>query len=364
MFVALLRACQTESRALVKQALDVLMPALPNRLPQEEQKIPMWVRYTKKILVEEGHSLPHLIHIFHLFVRHPNLFYPSRAQFVPQMVSSLQRLGLPANTSLENRRLAVDLAGLVIEWENRRQQEAKGQAPKAPGAPGAATGSPGVPEGEEGQAQVGAKRKAEEGTPGDASKRVKAEDGGAAAGSPAAAGAGAGVGGGAGAKGAAGSIGSAEKGGGDEDYRPMAGMEELVLSFLLRASLASEPRDKDTTSLHRRVLELLEMALDIWPHATVKINYVERILAVHQQQQALLQQQSGGAQGGGADGGGQGAGQDEAQGQQGAGSQGASGEAADQAQGQEQSQQQQGGQQQGAQQGQPARQQSQVTTHS
>ena len=28
------------------------------------------VRYTKKVLVEEGHSMPHLIHIWQLLVRH------------------------------------------------------------------------------------------------------------------------------------------------------------------------------------------------------------------------------------------------------------------------------------------------------
>jgi hypothetical protein len=38
-----------------------------------------------QIIVEEGHSLPHLIHIWHFLVRHADLFYSSRAQFVPQV---------------------------------------------------------------------------------------------------------------------------------------------------------------------------------------------------------------------------------------------------------------------------------------
>lgn len=124
-FVALLRTCQSEYKALVKQALDVLMPALPRRLPPEDVRIPIWIRYTKKIMVEEGHSVPHLIHIFQLIVRHPDIFYRCRAQFVPQMVNSLSRLGLPYSTSPENRRLAIDLAGLVVAWEKRRQSEMK-----------------------------------------------------------------------------------------------------------------------------------------------------------------------------------------------------------------------------------------------
>ena len=38
----------------------------------------LWSRYTKKILVEEGHSMNHLTHIWQLVVRHEQLFYTSR----------------------------------------------------------------------------------------------------------------------------------------------------------------------------------------------------------------------------------------------------------------------------------------------
>ena len=53
-------------------------------------------------------------------MRHPNLFFSSSAQFVPQMVNSLNRIGLSPNCSIENRRLAVELAQLIISWEVRR----------------------------------------------------------------------------------------------------------------------------------------------------------------------------------------------------------------------------------------------------
>ena len=66
----------------------------------------------RKIIVEEGHSLPQLIHIWQLVVRHPNLFFSSCAQFVPQMVNSLNRIGLSPNCSIDNRKLAVELAQL------------------------------------------------------------------------------------------------------------------------------------------------------------------------------------------------------------------------------------------------------------
>lgn len=79
-FVALLRTCQPDGRrVLVRQALDTLTPALVRRLAPGDAKYPIWVRYTKKVLVEEGHSMPHLIHIWQLIVRHADLFYSSRS---------------------------------------------------------------------------------------------------------------------------------------------------------------------------------------------------------------------------------------------------------------------------------------------
>jgi transformation/transcription domain-associated protein len=86
----------------------------------DPNRFPLWIRYAKKVLLEEGQSLPHLIHIWQLIVRHAELFYSSRAQFVPQMVTGLTRLGLPTNSVLENRRLSIDLAAMMMAWERQR----------------------------------------------------------------------------------------------------------------------------------------------------------------------------------------------------------------------------------------------------
>ncbi len=110
--MALLRSFQPEARALVRTALDVLTPVLRKRLPPGGA----WVKWTKKILVEEGHSAPQLIHILNLILRHPVLFYPSRDQFSQQIVNALQKLGLQPNASLENRKLALDLIDLLLFW--------------------------------------------------------------------------------------------------------------------------------------------------------------------------------------------------------------------------------------------------------
>uniref|UniRef100_A0A7I4F837 Non-specific serine/threonine protein kinase n=1 Tax=Physcomitrium patens TaxID=3218 RepID=A0A7I4F837_PHYPA len=241
-FVALLRTCQPEHRVLVKQALDILMPALPRRLPLGENKIPIWIRYTKKILVEEGHSVPNLIHIFQLLVRHANLFYNCRAQFVPQMVNSLSRLGLPQNTPLENRRLAIDLAGLVVMWEKRRQAEAKGSSTEGDGQSKSA--------GAEGQ--VPAEAIAAGGAPSGTKRTAEA----------------------------AGLTGVGDEA--DEEFKPNAAMEEMIINFLIRVALVTEPKDKETQAMYKQALELLTQALEVWPHANVKFNYLEKILSAQQ----------------------------------------------------------------------------------
>jgi len=148
-YVALLRTFQPDARNLVKRALDILTPALPTRLPAGDHKYPTWIKWTKKIVVEEGHSLPQLIHIWQLVARHQDLFFSSSAQFVAQMVNSLNRIGLSPNCSAENRKLAIDLAALIISWELKRIEISKvaraartsGGGASAPATLSAAAGS-------------------------------------------------------------------------------------------------------------------------------------------------------------------------------------------------------------------------------
>ncbi|KAJ6740477.1 ATAXIA TELANGIECTASIA MUTATED ATM -RELATED [Salix purpurea] len=261
-FVALLRTCQPENKLLVKQALDILMPALPRRLPLGDSQMPIWIRYTKKILVEEGHSIPNLIHIFQLIVRHSDLFYSCRAQFVPQMVNSLSRLGLPFNTTTENRRLAIELAGLVVGWERQRQNEIKVVID---------SDVPSKSNDEFNPASAGTDpKRAVDGSsyPEDASKRVKVEPGlqSICVMSP----------------GGASSISNIEtpgpSGQPDEEFKPNAAMEEMIINFLIRVALVIEPKDKEATTMYGQALELLSQALEVWPNANVKFNYLEKLL--------------------------------------------------------------------------------------
>ncbi|XP_075498359.1 LOW QUALITY PROTEIN: SAGA complex/NuA4 acetyltransferase complex subunit TRA1-like [Primulina tabacum] len=266
-FVALLRTCQPENKMLVKQALDILMPALPRRLPLGDSRMPIWIRYTKKILVEEGHSIPNLIHIFQLIVRHSDLFYSCRAQFVPQMVNSLSRLGLPYNTTSENRRLAIELAGLVVNWEKQRQSDLK----KGTNSDGTVQGADGLHHNSAGgdpKLSVDGSSFSE-----DSSKRIKVEPGlqSLCIMSP----------------GGASSIPNVETPGSsgppDEEFKPNAAMEEMIINFLIRVALVIEPKDKETNKeaslMYKQALELLSQALEVWPNANVKFNYLEKLLS-------------------------------------------------------------------------------------
>lgn len=45
------------------------------------------------------------------------MYYPVRHDLVQHMVSSIQRLGFSATATLEHRKLAVELAEVIIKWE-------------------------------------------------------------------------------------------------------------------------------------------------------------------------------------------------------------------------------------------------------
>ncbi|ERM98864.1 hypothetical protein AMTR_s03799p00000720, partial [Amborella trichopoda] len=238
------------------------MPALPRRLPPGDFRIPIWIRYTKKILVEEGHSVPNLIHIFQLIVRHSDLFYSCRAQFVPQMVNSLSRLGLPYTTTPENRRLAIELAGLVVAWEKQRQNEMKVSPDQESHGKTGDTFSTGSFGGGESKRTLDGPSFSD-----DLSKRVKVESGlqSLCVMSPSTT-----------------SIPSIETPGStsqaDEEYKPNAAMEEMIINFLIRVALVIEPKDKETNAMYKQALELLSLALEVWPNANVKFNYLEKLL--------------------------------------------------------------------------------------
>ena len=129
-YVSLLKAHVAEGRLLVKQALDILVPVLPIRAQEStDKKIPTWIRWTRKIIIEEGQNIAQLTLIYQMMVRHADLFYPYRDYFLLQMVASFAKLGLSPNSSADTKQLTLDLANMLFSWESKSESSQQGKIP-------------------------------------------------------------------------------------------------------------------------------------------------------------------------------------------------------------------------------------------
>lgn len=117
-WTGLLRPPHTEGKLLIKQALDILAPALP-KSGANDVGYPQWAKTTRRLLAEEGNGFQQIIMIYQLLVRQPHLFYPVRALFIPHMVNSLTKLGLSGTASAESRILSIDISQVIFDWEQK-----------------------------------------------------------------------------------------------------------------------------------------------------------------------------------------------------------------------------------------------------
>lgn len=113
-FHSLLKASVQEAKPVVKQALDIITPAVPVKM---EDGTTMLLHWTKKLLLEEGYSMGQLIHLVQLIVRHWKTYYPVRHGLIPHLIHAVNRLSFTPNSSMEHRKLAVDVAEVIVRWE-------------------------------------------------------------------------------------------------------------------------------------------------------------------------------------------------------------------------------------------------------
>jgi transformation/transcription domain-associated protein len=186
----------------------------------------------KKVMVEEG-SLTLLV-VLQMVVRNGELFYHSRSSFVNTMITSLNRLGLPSQATLENRILAVDLAATLYWWDRKAAEEESAAAMDI---------------------EEGAKEPPAE-PPADAADEAP----------PA-----------------------------NKPGRLTASDDETIINFLLRMAFVScEVRDRDETGwrkLHSHCLDVLKDAARFRPPAPLKMHFFDRLLTQGMQQQMAQQQQ-------------------------------------------------------------------------
>lgn len=297
-YVALLRTYDPDARDLVRHALDILTPALPKRL-----KAPDFIKaikWTKKIIYEEGHAIQQLVHIWQLLVRQPALFYGYRAQFVPQMVNSLNRLALPPNSPLESRSLAVALVDLIISWDQIRRERIE---EKKQGLSSSSTTSSTKEEEEKSKQDIAASKKRDasqitkESTPlttteelstaskDEDNKRLKNEQGEGVSVSIAE---------GSHATGSTTSSSTTEataarksplhtagpttaSSSSEDDFELNPTMVEMIDHFLVRFALVTA-EGKETEKLSKRCTDLFSISLSLWPGATVRFTYLEKLL--------------------------------------------------------------------------------------
>ncbi|XP_065834052.1 transformation/transcription domain-associated protein-like isoform X2 [Oscarella lobularis] len=244
-FVSLLKAHAVEARGVIRQALEVLTPAIQARMDDGNTVLMHW---TKKIIVEEGHTVAQLVHILQLLVRHYKVYYPVRGYLIQYMISSMQKLGYPPTATIEQRRLAVDLAEVIIKWEMQRIKEQQIDASEGDRA-SSRDGSPAT-------TAAGIKRSGEE----MASEAKRAKLATAVHGRPS----GSGI---------------------DSRYSLEKSHLDAVANFLVRiACQVNEPTAQSTGSspgelLSRRCLALLKTALkDVWPNADMKVAWFDKLL--------------------------------------------------------------------------------------
>ncbi|KAK9457474.1 hypothetical protein V1511DRAFT_170812 [Dipodascopsis uninucleata] len=138
-YVQLLKAHHSDSRILVKQALDLLAPVLPKRIGSES-RFPLWSKYARRVLIEDGHNVSQVINVYQFIIRHPELFYESRDHFFNLIVTAMPKLGFMTNSPSENHVLSIDLAELILKWEKTRLgrislTNAGSGEPKSPSTP-------------------------------------------------------------------------------------------------------------------------------------------------------------------------------------------------------------------------------------
>ena len=114
---SLLKAHAAEAKHVVRQALDILIPRIPNVV---EEGNTVLTYLTKKIIVEEGHSMAQLSHILQVIVRNPKVYYSGRYHLIPNLVKAIHRLGFNLAMALEYKKLAVEIAEVIIKWELQR----------------------------------------------------------------------------------------------------------------------------------------------------------------------------------------------------------------------------------------------------
>ncbi len=105
-FHSLLKAHAAEAKLVVRQALEILTPSFPTRMDDGYLTLASW---TKKILIEENHTIAQLSHMLYIIVKYHKVYYLIRHTIINHMITSFQKIGMSVSSTQENRQLAIDI---------------------------------------------------------------------------------------------------------------------------------------------------------------------------------------------------------------------------------------------------------------
>ncbi|CAF1644950.1 unnamed protein product, partial [Adineta ricciae] len=117
---SLLKSYIIDAKYLVRQATDLLIPAIPARM---EDGYEILACCTKKILSDDAHGNLQLMHIMSIIVRHQTIYFHVRYPLANLMVQSAQKISGQQSNSNEQKKLAIDIIEVIIKWELRKHHE-------------------------------------------------------------------------------------------------------------------------------------------------------------------------------------------------------------------------------------------------
>lgn len=120
-FVALLRTHQTDSRHLVRQALDILAPVMEDRMVDADSPI-SWLKWPRRVISEDGFNVTQVLNVYQFIVQHPDIFFIAREHFISNIITAMGKLTILANPAVENQVLAIELAELILKWERKADE--------------------------------------------------------------------------------------------------------------------------------------------------------------------------------------------------------------------------------------------------
>jgi hypothetical protein len=119
-FNSLLKSYIIDAKYLVRQATDLLIPAIPIRIDDGYEIL---AYCTKKILSDDAHGNLQLIHIMSIIVRHQVIYFHVRYTLANLMIQSAQKIAGQQTNSIEQKKLAIDIIEVIIKWELRKHYE-------------------------------------------------------------------------------------------------------------------------------------------------------------------------------------------------------------------------------------------------